>query len=93
MGSSDHPGPAGIEFANIGEAVREAVRCGRDIASLDIRKGVAPSGGVIIIDDDLETVRELSFKEISKPSGQILDWSRCPPLDAQRPRCLPANPH
>jgi hypothetical protein len=47
------------------------VRRGRDIAALDIRKGIAPSGGVIVIDDDFETVRELSFKEISKPSGQI----------------------
>jgi len=61
----------GIELANIGEAVKEAVWRGRDIAALDIRKGIAPSGGVIIIDDDLETVRELSFEEISKPSGQI----------------------
>jgi hypothetical protein len=32
---------------------------------LDIRKGAAPSGGVIVIDDDLGMVRELSFKQIS----------------------------
>jgi hypothetical protein len=36
------------------------------MAAPDIRKGIAPSGGVIIIDDELGTVRELSFKEISK---------------------------
>jgi len=56
----------GVELANIDEAVKEAARRGRDIAALDTRKGVAPSGGVIIIDDDLGMVRELSFKEISK---------------------------
>lgn len=55
----------GIELAHIDEAVKEAERRGRDIAALDIRKGAAPNGGVIIIDDDLEMVRELSFKQIS----------------------------
>ena len=52
----------GIELANIDEAVKEAMRRGRDIAALDIRKGVAASGGVIIIDDELGDVLELSFK-------------------------------
>jgi Domain of unknown function (DUF6894) len=46
----------GIELANIDEAVKEAVRRGRDIAALDIRKDVAASGGVIIIDDELRDV-------------------------------------
>jgi hypothetical protein len=44
---------------------KEAEWRGRDIAALDIRKGAAPSGGVIIIDDDLGMVRGLSFKQIS----------------------------
>jgi hypothetical protein len=55
-----------VELANIEEALAEAVRRGRDMAATDMRKGIAPSGGVIIIDDELGTVRELSFKEISK---------------------------
>jgi hypothetical protein len=55
----------GIELAHIDEAVKEAEWRGRDIAALDIRKGAAPSGGVIIIDDDLGMVGELSFKQIS----------------------------
>jgi hypothetical protein len=56
----------GVELANIEEALAEAVRCGRDMAAPEIRKGIAPMGGVFIIDDELGTVRELSFKEISK---------------------------
>jgi hypothetical protein len=71
MGSSDHPGPAGYRARQYRRSRKGSRARGRDIAALDIRKGVAHGGGVIIIDDDLETVRELSFKEISKPSGQI----------------------
>jgi hypothetical protein len=56
----------GVELANIEEALEEAVRRGRDMAAPDIRQGIAPRGSVIIIDDELGTVRELSFKEISK---------------------------
>jgi hypothetical protein len=55
----------GIELAHIDEAVKEAEWRRRDIAALDIRKGAAPSGGVIIIDDDLGMVREFSFKQIN----------------------------
>jgi hypothetical protein len=51
----------GIELANIEEATKEAARLGQEIAANETLKGVLPSRGMIIIDEQWRTVLELPF--------------------------------
>jgi hypothetical protein len=39
----------GTELADLGEATREAMRRGREIAAREASGGIAPQGGVIVV--------------------------------------------
>ena len=51
----------GTELANIEEATEEAARLGDEIAANETLKGVLPSRGMIIVDEEWRTVLELPF--------------------------------
>jgi len=54
----------GIQLSNVEEAAKEAARCGRQIATAEALKGVPPTNGLIIVEDELEDrLFELPFEE------------------------------
>jgi hypothetical protein len=53
----------GVELADIGEAVKEAARRGREIATRESLNAVASEAGMIVIDEGWRTVLELPFED------------------------------
>jgi Domain of unknown function (DUF6894) len=53
----------GVELADIEEAAAEAARRGREIAMQEALKGVAPTVGMIVIDEGWRTVLEIPFDD------------------------------
>jgi Domain of unknown function (DUF6894) len=56
----------GVELADIAEETAEALERGRQIAASKTLRAVPASGGAIVIDEELHTVREVPFEDITE---------------------------
>jgi hypothetical protein len=54
----------GVDLADITEAAEEAVRRGRAIAARDALKSVPFSTGMIIVEDEWQTILEVRLEDI-----------------------------
>jgi hypothetical protein len=56
----------GVELAGLAEATAEALERGRQIAASKSLRAIPASGGTIVIDEELHTVREVPFEDMSR---------------------------
>jgi hypothetical protein len=56
----------GLVLANVEEAAAEAARRGQQIAASEALRAIPPSRGMIIIEDELRTVQEVTFERMTK---------------------------